>query len=420
MLADQISVTSSQWSNERSMILHLILTTLAGEKIRLTLELQEYDRLYEFENAVMAQLPKLGESSTFGCSLSFVCRDTQEKLADPIWRTLRDHNSFTVISCPCFEEAEHKGQLQGDAIAIRVPYRTTDRVLPLAFAYVREGRHVQLDEGLRIIGEAAWRNCHQLQIVHLASTVICLQKRVFRRCFALRTVVAPGCKQFGIQAFEECCSLIHVGVSIDGINQLAPQAELMVQAFQKCTALQHIDMERTEYNPARPTRILPERCFFEAGLTSLALPRDFTWIGPAAGECCRQLQRVDLSRSRVTEIMGAAFAQCKNLQHLILPPNLRKIEQEAFHKCTSLTEVIVPPTLLYIARLAFAGCTSLSNFQREGKCKTWRGTYSRGNAFLDCDNLDKPSWIRWLPPNWKDEDNRANDGYVPFSSFEEP
>ena len=322
MQDDQITVNSSQWSSERSLVLHLILTTLAGEEIQLTLELQEHDRLYEFENAVMAQLPKLGGSSAFGCSLSFVCRDTQEKLMDPIWRTLRDHNSFTVISRPCFEEAEHKGQLQGDAIAIRVPHRTTDRVLPLAFAYEREGRHVQLDEGLRIVGEAAWRNCQQLQIVHLASAVICLQMRVFRRCYALRTVVAPGCRQFGVQAFEECCSLIHIGVSVGGINKLAPQAELMAQAFQKCTALQHIDMERTEYSPARPTRILPERCFFEAGLTSLSLPRDFTWIGPAACEGCRQLQRVDLSHSWVTEIMGAAFAYCKSLQHLLLPPNL--------------------------------------------------------------------------------------------------
>ena len=348
MLADQISETSSQRSDERSLILHLILVTLAGEEIQLTLELQEYDRLHEFEEAVIAQLPKLGGSSTFGCFLRFVCSGTQVALADPIWHTLRDHNCFTVISCPCFKEAEHKGQLQGEAMAIRVPYRTTDRVLPLAFAHFRGGRHVQLEEGLRIIGEAAWRNCDQLQIVHLASTVICLQRRVFRRCYALRTVVAPGCKQFGIQAFEECCSLIHVGDSVNGINQLAPQAELMAQAFQKCTALQHIDMGRTEYNPSRPTRIVPERCFFEAGLTSLSLPRDFTWIGPAACEGCRQLQRVDLSCSRVTEIMGAAFAHCKALQHLILPPKLRRIEQGAFHKCSLLKEVISPPSHLAV------------------------------------------------------------------------
>ena len=71
------------------MVSHLILTTLAGEETQLTVELQEYDRFYEFENAVLEQLPNIGESSTFGCELDFVCRDTHEKLVDPMWNTLR-------------------------------------------------------------------------------------------------------------------------------------------------------------------------------------------------------------------------------------------------------------------------------------------------------------------------------------------
>ena len=65
------------------MVLHLILTTLAGEETQLTIELQEFDRLHEFENAVLEQLPKIGESSTFGCELDFVCRDSQEKFGTP-------------------------------------------------------------------------------------------------------------------------------------------------------------------------------------------------------------------------------------------------------------------------------------------------------------------------------------------------
>ena len=103
------------------MVLHLVLTTLAGEETQLAIELQEYDRFYEFEHAVLEQLPHIGESSTFGCELDFVCRETHRKLVDPIWSTLRNNNSFTVISYPCFEEAEHKGQMKGDAKAIRVP-----------------------------------------------------------------------------------------------------------------------------------------------------------------------------------------------------------------------------------------------------------------------------------------------------------
>ena len=69
--------------------------------------------------------------------------------------------------------------MKGDAKAIRVPYCTTDKILPQAFSCITEVRHAQVDTGFRIIGKAAWRNCQRLQIVHLASTVICLQTRIF-------------------------------------------------------------------------------------------------------------------------------------------------------------------------------------------------------------------------------------------------
>ena len=313
---------------------------------------------------------------------------------------------------PCLDKAEHKGQTQGEAKAIQVPFGTTDRVLPQAFSHVAKVRHVQVDAGYRIIGEGAWRSCQHLQIVHLDSTVISLQTRTFSRCYALRTVLAPGCKQFGAHAFEECCSLIQIGTHNDATNELAPQAELMPRAFEKCTSLRHLELEKSAYNPARLTRVLPECCFLEAGLTSLTLPPDFTWIGPAACERCLQLQLVDLSCTGITEIMGCAFAHCKHLRSLRLPNKLRIIEQEAFLKCTSLTEVSSPPTLLYIARRAFAGCTQLNQFQRVGKCMTWRGTYTRANAFLRCDNLDMPQWVRWLPRNRKDEDQWADDSFA--------
>ena len=79
------------------MIIHLILTTLAGEEAQLTIELQEFDRLQEFESAVLEQLPEIGESSTFGCELNFVCCNSQQKLVDPIWHTLRECNCFSHL-----------------------------------------------------------------------------------------------------------------------------------------------------------------------------------------------------------------------------------------------------------------------------------------------------------------------------------
>ena len=127
------------------------------------------------------------------------------------------------------------------------------------------------------------------------------------------------------------------------------------------------------------------------------------WVGPAACERCQQLQIVDLSRTDILEILGSTFAHCPQLQQLRLSRNLRRIEQEAFLRCSSLREVCIPPTLLYIARRAFAGCTQLRTFCKTRKSTTWRGTYARVNAFEKCEHLDKPKWLRFLPPNDKDK-----------------
>ena len=215
------------------------------------------------------------------------------------------------------------------------------------------------------------------------------------------SVMAPGRRQFGIKVFEACCSLTQIGATNHTSNQLAPQAQLRPRAFEKCTALRHLNLERTEYDPSNPNQCLPECCFLEAGIVSISLPPDFNWVGPAACERCQQLQIVDLSRTDIPEILGSTFAHCPQLQQLRLFRNLRRIEQEAFLRCASLREVCIPPSLLYIARRAFAGCTQLRTFCKTGKSTTWRGTYARVNAFDKCEHLDKPKWLRFLPPNDK-------------------
>ena len=136
---------------------------------------------------------------------------------------------------------------------------------------------------------------------------------------------------------------------------------------------------------------------------TLSLPADFNWVGPAACERCQKLQSVDLFSTDVVELLGSTFAHCSQLQQLSLPHSLRIIEQEAFLLWISLQEVSIPPSLLYIARRAFAGCMKLRAFRRQGKSKTWRGTYAHRNVFDKCGQLTQPIWLRFLPPTAEDQ-----------------
>ena len=151
---------------------------------------------------------------------------------------LRANHCCCVIARPCFVEAAHKGQLKGEAKAIRVPRGRNDKLPPQAFSFHTEVRHVPVEPGMRIVGEAAWRSCRQLQVVHLPDTVVSLLHGAFSRYRALRAVIASGCQHFGAEVFEECCSPTQIGVTQCPGNMLALQAQLRPRVFQGCTALQ--------------------------------------------------------------------------------------------------------------------------------------------------------------------------------------
>ena len=134
----------------------------------------------------------MGCSSTLGCELQFVQIDTHQVLADPIQSKLRANHCYYVIARPCFVEAAHKGQLKGEAKAIRVPRSRNDKIPPQAFSFHTEVRHVLVERGMRIVGEAAWRSCRQLQVVHLPDTVVSLLHGAFSRCRILRVLGRPS------------------------------------------------------------------------------------------------------------------------------------------------------------------------------------------------------------------------------------
>ena len=77
-------------------------------------------------------------------------------------------------------KARHKGQLKGEVKAVRVLRSGNDKIPPQAFSFCTEIRHVLVENGVKIVGEAAWRCCRQLQIVHLPDTIVSLLHGAFR------------------------------------------------------------------------------------------------------------------------------------------------------------------------------------------------------------------------------------------------
>ena len=227
-MAEEVGGASPRQSSGAPGTRSLTLITLAGEELPSEVDPAGHASLRSFENAALERLPHLGNTTTLGCKLQFVQTNTLQVLADPIQHALSTNQRYYVIARV---EAGHKGQLKGEVKAIRVLRNRNDLIPPQAFAFCTEIRHALVENGVKSVGEAAWRSCRQLQIVHLLDTVVSLLHGVFSWCQALRVVVAPGCKYFGTKVFEECCSLMRVGAAHCPSNKLAPQAQLRPRAF---------------------------------------------------------------------------------------------------------------------------------------------------------------------------------------------
>ena len=97
-------------------------------------------------------------------------------------------------------------------------------------------------------------------------------------------------------------------------------------------------------------------------ITKITIAEGIKSIGQAAFKNCINLKYISIPDS-VTRITSAdivrTFHCCTSLESIILPKNLKIIEEGIFNSCTSLKSVTLPENLEEIKKLAFSNCTSL-------------------------------------------------------------
>ena len=195
-------------------------------------------------------------------------------------------------------EAGHKGQLKGEVKAIRVLRSRNDKIPPQAFSFCTEIRHALVENGVKIVGEAAWRlstAANRPLARHSCQPIAWrLQQVSSATCSG-----GPRLQVLRHQGIRRVLLLNAGGAAHCPSNRLAPQAQLRPRAFQACTALRNINLDTSEPATVYPNRCLPDCCFLEAGIVALALPKNFNMTGSAACASCQQLQTVDLSQTDV-------------------------------------------------------------------------------------------------------------------------
>jgi len=149
-------------------------------------------------------------------------------------------------------------------------------------------------ENYTSIGENAFSNYEQLQLVIISNSVTSIGESAFYNCTSLLAIVIPASvKTIGINAFLGCTGLtsVTIGQSVTSIGE---------NAFLGCTSL-----------------------------LAIVIPASVTTIGINAFQGCTGLTSVTIGQS-VTIINENAFYNCTSLPAIVIPASVTTIGINAF------------------------------------------------------------------------------------------
>lgn len=188
-------------------------------------------------------------------------------------------------------------------------------------------------------------------------------------------------------------------VIIDILADELDGTEIKKEAFQNQYEFENVILQEG-------ITVIGENAFFNCvSMKSIVVPSTVNTIEQGAFENCTALERIDLSRTAVTEISEETFRGCKNLKEVILPggivtiqanafqgcgalrnvnlssmKEMKKIGSGAFANCISLKEVVIPESVMTIGGGAFANCISLESIAIPGSVSEFGQAVLEGAA----------------------------------------
>lgn len=192
------------------------------------------------------------------------------------------------------------------------------------------------------------------------SGAVDVPRDMFGKCTELKKVTLKnGVRSIGEDAFRDCSSLESV------IFENTVLEKISDGAFWGCSALSSIAL------PDSVTEI-ERNAFFETGLRNIQLSEKLTLIGGGAFCNCKNLKQVQLP-PQLKELGEGAFFNCENLAQIQLPSQLNKLGGDAFRDCTSLDKIDIPAGLKQIESATFCntGLTSVTLHEGLTKIEDW-------------------------------------------------
>lgn len=221
------------------------------------------------------------------------------------------------------------------------------------------GKVIDVDEGIRIIADGAFKDRVQLHHIHLPSTLEEIGFESFRGCRNIEEMEIPdNTIKINGSAFRDCVSMKTLTVKNNCIK-------IGERAFENCASLESVSL------PDGLTEIYGGVFNSCRSLKEIRLPVNLTILGESAFADCVGISSFDLPES-LTKIDDLVFNGCLNLREIKLHEGIRKIGKSTFKNCVALTKIELPSTVSNIGEAPFRGCSSLKSIKVESKNKYYK------------------------------------------------
>ena len=223
---------------------------------------------------------------------------------------------------------------------------------------------------LSTIKSMAFMGCPDLKILDLRNTlIVSIDSFAFFECGRLRQIKLPsdilqdignysfgrtGFREFnlpssitsiGRRAFYECMDLINFTMSnIEFIN-------ISDGLFDGCSCLEAVALPQA-------VMMIGKMSFINTAVENLVVPYTASEIGYAAFAYCKELRRIDLSKTQVSVLPAECFAYCSKLKEVLLPDALTTVGNNCF-ACTGLRTITFPRFVSSLNESAFSKCPKL-------------------------------------------------------------
>ena len=235
---------------------------------------------------------------------------------------------------------------------------------------------ISIPAQVKYIGEKAFSQCNALQNVDISKTsVTIIEKELFDGCNALESIALPDCStSIGDHVFHGCKKLLSISLptSIEsiganpfvesGISEIILNNDnfrLIDGILYGCEGKEVIAVLSTANKSImipEGVEIIRQEAFAKnVIIEEVTCPASLRVISLKAFAGCTSLRRVNLEDSSVEELAESVFDGCTQLETVLLPKHLSKIDDYAFQKCGKIVSLSLPNSIRSIKDKAFNG-----------------------------------------------------------------